>query len=104
MESPGSVRFLTMRAGLILMILLFLALLMVFYPTSKSGKMQTRSSVKGIVYDTAGMPVENATVMIIDGADDFEDIASISNEKGEFFIKHSHSRHLYNTDPGKQYG
>ncbi len=52
----------------------------------KEKKMPTRSSVKGIVQNKAGKPVANAIVMITQGNHEFNDIASISNEKGEFFV------------------
>ncbi|HVE62119.1 MAG: carboxypeptidase-like regulatory domain-containing protein [Chitinophagaceae bacterium] len=48
--------------------------------------METRGSVKGILQDESGKPVQDAIVMIVDGPSDFNDIASVSNEKGEFYI------------------
>jgi hypothetical protein len=43
-------------------------------------------TVKGILSDQSGRPVSDAIVMIVDGSSDFNDIASVSNEKGEFYI------------------
>ena len=48
--------------------------------------MQARSTVKGILLDSSGQPVSNAIVMIAEGDSDFNDIASVSNDKGEFYI------------------
>jgi hypothetical protein len=52
----------------------------------KENKMPVSSSVKGIIHNLAGQPVEGAVVMIKDGTYEFNDMASISNEKGEFFV------------------
>jgi len=48
--------------------------------------METRGSVKGILEDASGKPVKDAVVMIVDGPSDFNDMASISNDQGEFHI------------------
>lgn len=48
--------------------------------------METRGSVKGILQDESGNPVRDAIVMIIDGSSDFNDMASVSNDEGEFYI------------------
>jgi hypothetical protein len=52
---------------------------------STNNKMET-GSVKGILSDSAGSPVEDAVVMIVEGPGDFNDIASVSNENGEFYM------------------
>jgi hypothetical protein len=52
----------------------------------KEKKVLTRSSVKGIVQNKAGRPVADAIIMITKGSHEFNDIASVSNEKGEFFL------------------
>ena len=67
--------------------LLFLFFLAVqFYCNSKPRKMENRASIKGILQDQSGKPVEDAIVMIVNGSHDFTDIASVSNEKGEFYL------------------
>ena len=48
--------------------------------------METRGSVKGILQDESGKPVKDAIVMIVDGSSDFNDMASVSNDQGEFNI------------------
>lgn len=48
--------------------------------------METRGSVKGVLVDETAKPVEDAVVMVISGSNAFNDIASVSNEKGEFKI------------------
>lgn len=48
--------------------------------------MEKRGSVKGILKNAAGRVVEDAIVMIKDGDHSFNDIASVSNEKGEFYV------------------
>jgi hypothetical protein len=53
---------------------------------SRTKVMGTRGTVKGILHDDAGRPVSDAIVMIVDGSSDFNDMASVSNEKGEFYI------------------
>jgi Carboxypeptidase regulatory-like domain len=47
--------------------------------------MQT-TSIKGILKDSSGKPVANAVIMIIDAPQEFNDIASVSNEQGEFSL------------------
>lgn len=48
--------------------------------------MPTVKSIKGIAYDAVGNPIADASVMIIDGSASFQDMAGISNEKGEFYL------------------
>lgn len=52
----------------------------------KEKKMPLRSSIKGIIQNQAGQPVEGAVVMIKESTYEFNDIASVSNQKGEFFV------------------
>jgi hypothetical protein len=52
----------------------------------KEKTMPARSSVKGIIQNKAGQPVEGAVVMIKEGTYEFNDIASVSNQNGEFFV------------------
>jgi hypothetical protein len=53
---------------------------------NKKNNMQTTGSVKGILKDKQGMPVADAAVMIKEGSHEFNDMASISNGQGEFFV------------------
>lgn len=48
--------------------------------------MATKGTVKGILHDAAGRPIQDAIVMVVDGSSEFTDMASVSNEKGEFYI------------------
>ncbi|MBK8089537.1 MAG: carboxypeptidase regulatory-like domain-containing protein [Chitinophagaceae bacterium] len=52
--------------------------------------MNTTYSVKGILQTAGHRPVENAIVMITEGDYEFPDIASVSNEKGEFYLSNIH--------------
>jgi hypothetical protein len=53
---------------------------------SNTNTMETRGTVKGILTDASGKPVSDAVVMIVDGSSEFNDMASISNDKGEFYL------------------
>ncbi|MCW3109323.1 MAG: hypothetical protein JWQ09_3829 [Segetibacter sp.] len=46
--------------------------------------METRGTVKGLLHDQSGKPVSDAIVMIVSGSSEFNDIASVSNDNGEF--------------------
>lgn len=48
--------------------------------------METRGSVKGILQNKTGRPLAGAVVMIKEGSHEINDIASVSNEQGEFFV------------------
>jgi hypothetical protein len=48
--------------------------------------METRGTVKGILTDSSGKAVNDAIVMIVDGSSEFNDMASVSNDKGEFYL------------------
>lgn len=48
--------------------------------------METRSSVRGVLRDASGRPVKEATVMITGGSHEFNDMASITNDSGEFHL------------------
>ena len=75
------------RAGARIYVLLsFFLLISLYYCTSKPRHMETRASIKGILQDQSGKAIEDAVVMIVNGSHDFTDIASVSNEKGEFYI------------------
>ncbi len=89
MEEPGTI--IKKRAGgksffIYFILLLFALVIFIIFNFYKQKQMETRSSVKGILHNTAGLPVADAVVMIIDGSHEFNDIASVSNEKGEFFV------------------
>jgi hypothetical protein len=53
---------------------------------TKTAPMETRSSVKGILSDSTGSPVKGAVVMIADGSHEFTDMASVTNDSGEFYL------------------
>ena len=48
--------------------------------------MPHQASIKGIVTNSNGQPISEVIVMVTDGPYEFPDIASVSNEKGEFFL------------------
>lgn len=48
--------------------------------------METRGSVKGKLVDQSGKPIRDAVIMIVSGPGSFNDIASVSNDTGEFKI------------------
>ncbi len=48
--------------------------------------MATQTSVSGILQDSAGRPVSNAVVMIVDGSHEFNDMAAVTNDSGEFAL------------------
>jgi uncharacterized GH25 family protein len=48
--------------------------------------METAKSIKAILKDSSGKPVANAVIMIIDAPQEFNDIASVTNDKGEFSL------------------
>lgn len=48
--------------------------------------MSTRTSVQGVVHNASGQPVKDAAVMIVAGPAEFNDIASITNDNGEFSL------------------
>lgn len=48
--------------------------------------MPARSSVKGILSDASGRPVKDAVVMITAGTSEFNDMASVTNDSGEFYL------------------
>jgi len=48
--------------------------------------MEKRASVKGRVQTTSGQPVADAIIMITQGSHEFNDMAAISNEQGEFYV------------------
>lgn len=48
--------------------------------------METRTSVKGILQDSTGRPVAHAVVMITGGSHEFNDLASVTNDSGEFYL------------------
>jgi hypothetical protein len=85
MESPGHVTR-KKRAAFLFTWLPFFLLLFAVSCKSKHPQMEQRLSVKGILLDTAGRPVPNAVVMIADGSHEFNDMASVTNDSGEFYL------------------
>jgi Carboxypeptidase regulatory-like domain len=89
MEKPGLVKTKWGRIKLVTLILsscFAAAVIITSLIQYKKQKMPARSSVKGIVQNKAGRPVADAIVMITKGSHEFNDMASVSNEKGEFFL------------------
>jgi Carboxypeptidase regulatory-like domain len=89
MEKSGLVKTQLGRIKLWVIILsscFFAAVIITGLLQFKKEKMPTRSSVKGIVENHTGQPIEGAVVMIKEGTYEFNDMASVSNEKGEFFV------------------
>jgi hypothetical protein len=73
-------------AALFRKVLPFLFLLVISSCQSKQKNMATQTSVKGILQDSAGRPVPNAVVMIVDGSHEFNDMAAVTNDSGEFAL------------------
>jgi hypothetical protein len=89
MEEPGTVNKKRGRVKLVIIILpsFFLLLLSIaIYQNCNKKKMDNLTSVKGILLNSAGSPVADAIVMIKDSDYEFNDMASVSNENGEFFL------------------
>jgi hypothetical protein len=86
MEKPGIIKVNRSSVKFITIILLCSFLYAHYSCNSKTKSMETRGSVKGILQDESGKPVRDAIVMIVDGSSDFNDIASVSNDEGEFYI------------------
>ncbi len=90
MEKPGFVNPKWGRVKFVRIILPSLILLVVIIVITihfkKEKKMQTHGSAKGIIQNKAGKPVADAIVMIKEGSHEFNDIASVTNESGEFYL------------------
>lgn len=90
MEKPGFIKkkFRRIKAASLFLSSCFLAgiIITVLIKIDKTKKMETRGSVKGILKNNTGKPVADAVVMIKDGSHEFNDIASVSNSQGEFFV------------------
>jgi hypothetical protein len=84
MEKPGIVKPTLSRVRLPIVIILCSFYTYCNNPTPKS--MLTRGTVKGLLHDTAGRPVVDAVVMIVEGSSEFNDIASVSDDNGQFYI------------------
>jgi hypothetical protein len=86
MEEPGIINLKRRRVQYINVFAL--SFLFYFYTAcnSNTNTMETRGTVKGILTDSSGKPVNDAVVMIVDGSSEFNDIASVSNDKGEFYL------------------
>lgn len=48
--------------------------------------METRTSVRGILQNASGQSVKDAIVMITAGSHEFNDIAAVTNDSGEFSL------------------
>jgi hypothetical protein len=90
MEEPGYVR---KRAGRIktnILVLsscfLLLLIMAACNSNNKTATMEKRASVKGRLQTTNGKPVADAIVMIKEGSHEFNDMAAMSNEQGEFYV------------------
>lgn len=91
MEEPGLISKKKRRVKLTSIILSSLILLwlistITLLPINKKIKMENRSSIKGVLQNKDGRPLADAIIMIKDGSHEFNDIASVSNEQGEFFV------------------
>jgi hypothetical protein len=88
MEEPGFVT----NAGRIRLAVLILSSCILFaviitpvnFKAEK--KMEKHGSIKGILKNKAGIPVGDAIIMIKESNHEFNDIASVSNSDGEFFV------------------
>jgi hypothetical protein len=88
-EKSGVVKNKLWRVKLAMLILLSLIIIIFvidYFKNDKKYTMVTTGSVKGILKNKQGMPVADAAVMIKEGSHEFNDMASISNEQGEFFV------------------
>lgn len=74
------------RAARFIVVLFCLFIVIVTQCKTKTVQMETRSSVKGILRDSTGSPVKDAVVMIADGSHEFTDMASVTNDSGEFYL------------------
>jgi Carboxypeptidase regulatory-like domain len=88
MEKPGLVKT---KWGIklrfvILSLLFIVTVIFTLLQCNNKKNMAVRKSVKGIIQNKAGEPVTDAIVMIIDGSEEFNDIASVSGDDGEFFL------------------
>jgi len=86
MEEPGIIKSNRGSVRWLCVILFSSCLYLNFSCNATPKTMETRGTVKGIIVDQSGKPVNDAIVMIVDGTTEFNDIASVSNEDGEFYI------------------
>jgi hypothetical protein len=64
-----------------------IAVLLIFFcACNQQHKMPIKKSIKGVAVDSNGIPMRDATVMIVDGSHTFTDMASLTNDKGEFYL------------------
>ena len=85
MEEPWIIGLLLRRVKWLKAMLLSSFFYLSFACNSTTQTME-RGTVKGILTDQTGKPVNDAIVMIVDGSSDFNDMASVSNDNGEFYI------------------
>ena len=89
MEKSGFVKnkLRRVKSALLMLLSLFTAIfIIIIFQDNKKNKMVTTGSVKGILKNKQGMPIADAAVMIKEGSHEFNDMASISNAQGEFFV------------------
>lgn len=75
-----------MRLAAIILSSCFLFFIIMLVKFNAEKKMETRGSIKGILKNKAGIPVADAIVMIREGNHEFNDVASVTNTDGEFFV------------------
>jgi uncharacterized GH25 family protein len=88
MESIGNVIPIKSRGSYFVIVQLYSLCFFIFVSCNNQPQqhMQTAKSIKGILLDSSGKPVANAVIMVIDAPQEFNDIASVSNERGEFSL------------------
>jgi Carboxypeptidase regulatory-like domain len=92
MEEPGFVKicrhlyFKIRRTKFVKIIFVLLIIIVFLLYINQEKKMENRGTIKGILQNTSGQPIADAVVMIKEGSAAFNDIASVSNEQGEFFV------------------
>jgi hypothetical protein len=64
---------------------LLLSFILLFSCQTKNRTME-RGTVKGMITDSSGAPIADAVVMIVSGPAEFNDIASVSSDDGEFYL------------------
>jgi hypothetical protein len=86
MEEPWIIKKNERRSVLFFNILISSFLYFSFNCHSTPKTMETRGSVKGKLVDSSGKPISDAVIMVVSGSGSFNDIASVSNDTGEFKI------------------
>jgi hypothetical protein len=84
MEKPGLIK--KFCKGMLASNILLLCFSECHEPAEKKTPMPEKKSVKGILHDQQGKPVADAVIMVTDSSHSLPDIASNSDEKGEFYL------------------